>query len=61
MSAAAQVQTMIDNLEALKGDAEKHDKGQKAAGTRVRVAMQAVKADAQTLRTSVLADQKKGG
>tara|TARA_Y100000310_G_scaffold164863_2_gene164612 strand:- start:7157 stop:7342 length:186 start_codon:yes stop_codon:yes gene_type:complete len=61
MSAAASVQAMIDNLEALKADAEKHDKGQKAAGTRVRTAMQGIKADAQTLRGLVLADQKKGG
>lgn len=60
MSASTQLQTMIDNLEALKPDAEKHDKGQKAAGTRVRQAMQALKAEAQTLRGSVLDDQKKG-
>ena len=41
MSVEAMVQTMIDDLTAALGDAVKHDKGNAAAGTRVRKAMQA--------------------
>ena len=47
MSVEAMVQTMIDDLTAALGDAVKHDKGNAAAGTRVRKAMQAAKAAAQ--------------
>ena len=36
MSVEAMVQTMIDDLTAALGDAVKHDKGNAAAGTRVR-------------------------
>lgn len=58
MSVAQQIDTMIATLDALKADAEKHDKGQKAAGTRVRKAMQDIKSTAQDVRAKVLADQK---
>ena len=45
-----------DRTEALV-DAAKHDKGNSAAGTRVRKAMQASKAAAQEVRTKVQADK----
>jgi len=54
MTATAQLQAMIDKLEALKTDADKLDRGQKAAGTRIRKTMQEIKSDAQNLRTAVL-------
>jgi len=45
---------IIELLEATKADAEKFfEKGNKAAGTRVRKAMQEVKALAQAVRTEV--------
>jgi hypothetical protein len=45
---------IIELLEATKADAEKFfEKGNKAAGTRVRKAMQEVKALAQAVRTDV--------
>ena len=58
MSVTQQIDTMIATLDALKADAEKHDKGQKAAGTRVRKAMQDIKATAQDVRAKVLTAQK---
>jgi len=58
MKATERLQAMIDNLETLKADADRHDRGQKAAGTRVRKAMQTLKADANTLRAEVLTAQK---
>ena len=57
MSVEAMVQTMIDDLTAALGDAVKHDKGNAAAGTRVRKAMQAAKAAAQDVRAKVQADK----
>ena len=57
MSVEAMVQTMIDDLTAALADAVKHDKGNAAAGTRVRKAMQAAKASAQDVRTQVQADK----
>tara|TARA_B100000902_G_scaffold391638_1_gene442629 strand:+ start:892 stop:1173 length:282 start_codon:yes stop_codon:yes gene_type:complete len=57
MSVEAMVQTMIDDLTAALGDAVKHDKGNAAAGTRVRKAMQEAKAAAQAVRTQVQADK----
>jgi len=43
------VQSMIDTLSDALGNAEKHDKGNKAAGTRLRKALQTVaKTPAQT-------------
>jgi len=57
MSVEAMVQKMIDDLTAALGDAAKHDKGNSAAGTRVRKAMQEAKAAAQDVRKQVQADK----
>ncbi|MDA0648555.1 MAG: histone H1 [archaeon] len=57
MSVEANVQKMIDDLTAALADAVKHDKGNSAAGTRVRKAMQDVKADAQDIRVQVQNDK----
>lgn len=40
MGAVADLQALIDGLEAAKKDAEKHEKGVYAAGTRVRKSLQ---------------------
>ena len=56
MSVEAMVQKMIDDLTAALVDAAKHDKGNSAAGTRVRKAMQAAKAACCLLYTSDAAD-----
>ena len=58
MSVEAMVQKMIDDLTAALVDAAKHDKGNSAAGTRVRKAMQEAKAAAQAVRVQVQADKK---
>ena len=57
MSIADMVQKMIDDLTAALVDATKHDKGNSAAGTRVRKAMQEAKATAQAIRVQVQADK----
>ena len=57
MSVEAMVQGMIDTLNDAMGDAAKHDRGNSAAGTRVRKAMQAIKGSAQTVRKQVQADK----
>ena len=57
MSVEAMVQTMLDDLNAALADAVKHDKGNAAAGTRVRKAMQEAKSAAQAVRTQVQADK----
>lgn len=57
MSVEANVQKMIDDLNSALVDAAKHDKGNSAAGTRVRKAMQAIKADAQGVRVQVQNDK----
>lgn len=57
MSVEANVQKMIDDLTAALADAVKHDKGNSAAGTRVRKAMQEVKANAQDIRVQVQNDK----
>ncbi|MAQ56803.1 MAG: histone H1 [Euryarchaeota archaeon] len=51
------VQGMIDALGDALGDAAKHDRGNSAAGTRVRKAMQAAKNTAQDVRKQVQADK----
>jgi hypothetical protein len=51
------VQKMIDDLTATLVDAAKHDKGNSAAGTRVRKAMQEAKAAAQAVRVQVQSDK----
>lgn len=57
MSVEAMVQKMIDDLTEALVDAAKHDKGNSAAGTRVRKAMQNSKAAAQDVRIKVQADK----
>ncbi|MDB9835122.1 hypothetical protein OAC38_03730 [Candidatus Poseidoniaceae archaeon] len=57
MSVEAMVNMMIENLNAALADAVKHDKGNAAAGTRVRKAMQAAKAAAQDVRAKVQDDK----
>ena len=51
------MQDMIEMLTDAMGDAVKHDKGNKAAGTRVRKAMQEAKATAQAIRVQVQNDK----
>jgi hypothetical protein len=57
MSVADMVQGMIDTLNEALGDAAKHDRGNSAAGTRVRKAMQATKNSAQEVRKQVQNDK----
>lgn len=47
------INEMIDVLNVAKTDAEKFDKGNNAAGTRVRKAMQEIKTKAQEVRVAV--------
>ena len=58
MSVEANVQKMIDDLNSALVDAAKHDKGNAAAGTRVRKAMQAAKAFTNELITSRILNSK---
>jgi hypothetical protein len=51
------VQGMINDLTEALGDAEKHDGGNNAAGTRVRKVMQAAKGVAQDVRVMVQGDK----
>ena len=57
MSVESMVQGMIDALTDAMGDAAKHDRGNSAAGTRVRKAMQACKGSAQDIRKQVQSDK----
>ena len=57
MSIETKVDEMIELLTAAKSDAAKHDKGNSAAGTRVRKAMQALKGTAQDIRVQVQSDK----
>ena len=57
MTVEAMVQGMIDTLNDALVDAGKHDRGNSAAGTRVRKAMQATKNAAQDVRKQVQADK----
>lgn len=57
MSVETMLQGMIDTLEDAMKDAAKHDKGVNAAGTRVRKAMQSIKASAQDVRKKVQDDR----
>ena len=57
MSVEAMVQGMIDTLNDALADAGKHDRGNSAAGTRVRKAMQAIKGTAQDVRKQDQADK----
>ena len=47
------ISNMIETLTTALPDADKHDKGNSAAGTRVRKALQSVKAAAQEVRVKV--------
>ena len=57
MSVADMVQGMIDTLNEALLDAGKHDRGNSAAGTRVRKAMQSTKNSAQDVRKQVQSDK----
>lgn len=57
MSTKATVQSMIDTLTEALADAEKHDAGQNAAGTRLRKAAQEVRVKCADLRKTVSADR----
>jgi len=54
-SVSLQLSKIIENLMALSSDAAKADKGQKAAGTRVRKGLQNSKKECDSLRKSILA------
>ena len=47
------IEQMIEMLEEIKVDAAKSDKGQKAAGTRVRKSLQEIKVLAQSERKAI--------
>ena len=51
------VQSMIDTLSEALGNAEKHDKGNKAAGTRLRKALQTVAVGCKSGRKQVSAER----
>ena len=53
-----QVQTLIENLATALEDAGKHDKGVKAAGTRLRTTLLGLTKEAKTIRATILNDQK---
>jgi len=57
MSVKSQVEELLETLGNALRDAEKHDGGNAAAGTRVRKAMQEVKVAAQAIRIQVQADK----
>ena len=57
MSVREMIQDMINELTEAIGDAEKHDSGNNAAGTRVRKVMQACKGFAQDVRVKVQGDK----
>lgn len=53
MSVKLLLENIIDTLTTALPDAEKHDRGNSAAGTRVRKALQSVKTAAQEVRVKV--------
>lgn len=57
MSVREMVQDMINDLTDALEDAEKHDSGNSAAGTRIRKIMQTCKGLAQDVRVKVLDDK----
>tara|TARA_R100001460_G_scaffold108189_3_gene158575 strand:- start:593 stop:775 length:183 start_codon:yes stop_codon:yes gene_type:complete len=57
MSVKSQVEEMLETLGNALRDAEKHDGGNAAAGTRVRKAMQELKVSAQAVRVQVQSDK----
>ena len=52
------IEALIASLEEAKADAERHDKQQKAAGTRLRGTLQGIKKSADLVRKDILAEQK---
>jgi hypothetical protein len=52
------IQNLLNEVETLKAEYEKFERGNKAAGTRARKCLQSIKTIAQTLRTEIQA--KKG-
>ena len=58
MKATEAIDKIIGKLEEAKGDAERHDKEQRAAGTRLRKTLQGLKGELDDVRKGVLADQK---
>lgn len=57
MSVRDMIQDMINELAEAIGDAEKHDSGNNAAGTRIRKVMQTCKGLAQDVRVKVQSDK----
>ena len=57
MSIESQMQAVADELNAAIADANKFDRGNSAAGTRVRKVMQAAKGIAQDVRVRVQGDK----
>ena len=57
MSVKLLLENIIDTLTTALPDAEKHDRGNSAAGTRVRKALQSVKVAAQEARVTVQNDK----
>ena len=53
-----QVQTIINTLTEALNDATKHDKGVKAAGTRLRTTLLNLTKEAKVVRANILSDQK---
>lgn len=53
MTLLAKIEALEATVAGLKGDAQKTDDGNKAAGTRVRVGLMAVKKECDTLRKAV--------
>tara|TARA_B100000212_G_scaffold312511_1_gene264825 strand:- start:392 stop:583 length:192 start_codon:yes stop_codon:yes gene_type:complete len=53
-----QVQNIINTLNDALADASKHDKGVKAAGTRLRTTLLNLTKEAKTVRANILAEQK---
>ena len=50
---------LVATVEGIRKDVEKADKGNRAAGTRVRKAMQEIKKQAQVVREDILAMREK--
>ena len=57
MTVRGLIQDMINDLTDALGDAEKHDSGNNAAGTRIRKVMQTCKGFAQDVRVKVQGDK----
>ena len=57
MSVRDMIQEMINELTDALGDAQKHDSGNNAAGTRIRKVMQTCKGLAQDVRVKVQGDK----